>query len=202
VDLVDEQDRTRIGFEFLDDLLEPLLEVAAIACAGKERAHVEREHRRIAQHVRHFTMDDAARETLGDRGLVDTSLADEKRIVLLPPAQHLDRPVDLGLTADQRIDLALARLLVEVDAIGIERIALLFRLVAGLGVVVLVGAPHRPRFRHARPLGDAVADVIDRVIARHVLLLQEVRGMALALSGTLAPVTSSWPADCTWMTAR
>src|SRR5262249_56905133 len=89
---------------------------------------------------------------------------------------------DLGLAADQRIDFALARLLVEVDAIGIERIALLLRLVAGFGVVVLVGAPLRPRFRYARPLGDAVTDVIDRVIARHVLLLQEVRGMALALS--------------------
>jgi hypothetical protein len=31
------------------------------------------------------------------------------------------------------------------------------------------------------PLGDAVADVVDRVVARHVLLLQEIRGMALAL---------------------
>ena len=77
MDLVDEQDRTRIGFELLDDLFEPFFEVAAIACAGKERADVECEHRCIAQHVRHFTMDDAARETLGDRGLADTSLADE-----------------------------------------------------------------------------------------------------------------------------
>ena len=116
-----------------------------------------------------------------DRGLADAGLADEQRIVLLPPAQHLDSAVDLGFTADQRIDLALARLLIEVDAIGVERVALLFRLVAGFAVGVLVGAAHRPRFRHAGPLGDAVADVIDRVVARHVLLLQEIGGMALAL---------------------
>ena len=32
-----------------------------------------------------------------------------------------------------------------------------------------------------RILGDAVADVVDRVVAGHVLLLQEIRGMALAL---------------------
>src|ERR1700688_766996 len=101
-------------------------------------------------------MDDAPRQAFGDRGLADASLANEQRIVLLPPAQHLDRSVDLGLAADQRIDLALAGLLVEVDAIGVERVALLLLLVAGFGVVFLVGAAHRAGFRHARPLGDTV----------------------------------------------
>ena len=48
-------------------------------------------------------------------------------------------------------------------------------------VGLLVGAAHRTRFRHAGPFGDAVADVIDRVVARHVLLLQEIGGVALAL---------------------
>ena len=126
-------------------------------------------------------MDDAPRQTFGDGGLADAGLADEQRIVLLPPAQHLNGPVDLGLAADQRIDLALAGLLVEVDAIGVERVALLLLLVAGFGVVLLVGAAHRAGFRHARPLGDAVADIIDRVVAGHVLLLQEIGGVALAL---------------------
>ena len=134
------------------------------------------------QHVRHLAVDDAARQPFGDRGLADAGLADEQRIVLLPPAQHLDGAVDLGLAADQRIDLALARLLVEVDAIGLERIALLLRSSSPrLGVGVLVDAAHRARFRQARPLGDAVADVVDRVVAGHVLLLQEIGGVALAL---------------------
>ncbi len=181
VDLVDEQDGARIGFELLDDLLEPFLEIAAIARSGEQGAHVERKHGGVVQHVRHFAMDDAPRQAFGDRGLADAGLADEQRIVLLPPAQHLDGAADLGLAADQRIDLALARLLVEVDAIGFERVALFLRLVAGFGIGVFLGAAHRARFRHARPLGDAVADVVDRVVARHVLLLQEVRGMALAL---------------------
>jgi hypothetical protein len=35
VDLVDEQDRVRVGFELLEDLLQAFLEVAAIARAGK-----------------------------------------------------------------------------------------------------------------------------------------------------------------------
>ena len=78
-------------------------------------------------------MHDPARQAFGDRGLADAGLADEQRIVLLPAAQHLDGAVDLGLAADQRIDLAFARFLVEVDAIGFERIAFLLLLVAGLG---------------------------------------------------------------------
>jgi hypothetical protein len=51
VDLVDEQDRVGWLLELLDDLLQPLLEVAAIAGAGEQRAHVEREDHRFLQHV-------------------------------------------------------------------------------------------------------------------------------------------------------
>ena len=151
VDLVDEHDRARGRLELLDDLLEPLLEIAAIARAGEQRAHVEREHGRVAQHFRHFAVDDAARQTFGDRRLADAGVADEQRIVLLAAAQHLDGAGDLGVAPDQRIDLALARLLVEVDAIGFERVALLLVLVAGLGVGVLVDAAHRLASPRALP---------------------------------------------------
>ncbi len=95
--------------------------------------------------------------------------------------KHLDGAIDLGVASDQRIDFAVLGLLVEIDAIGLERIALLLRLVATFGVGFFLDAAHGPRFRQARPLGDAMADVIDRVIARHVLLLQEIGGMTLAL---------------------
>ncbi len=181
MDLVDEHDGAGVGFELLDDLLEPLLEVAAVAGAGEQGAHVEGKHRRIAQHVGHFAVDDAARETLGDRGLADAGVAHEQRVVLLPAAEHLDGSADLGVAADQRVDLALARLLVEVDAIGLERVALFLGIVAALAVGFLVDAAHGPRFRQSGALGNAVADVVDRIVPRHVLLLQKIRGMAFAL---------------------
>ncbi len=119
--------------DLLHHLLEALLEIAAIARAGEQRAHVEREHRRVGEHLRHFRLDDLAREPLGDRRLADAGIADQQRIVLLPAAEHLDRARDLGLAADQRIDPAVLRLLVEVDAISVER-AFLF-----LGLAVLLG---------------------------------------------------------------
>ncbi len=181
MDLVDEHDRARIGFDLLDHLLEPLFEVAAVARAGEQRAHVEREHCGAFQHVRHLAMHNAAREALRDRGLADAGIADEQRIVLLPAAEHLNRPVDLGIAANQRIDLAVLGLLVEVDAIGVERVALLLGLVAALGIGLFLGAAYGARLGEPRPLGDPVADVIDRVVTRHVLLLQEIGGVALAL---------------------
>ncbi len=167
--------------EFLEHLLQPFLEIAAIAGAREQRAHVEREHGGGRQHFRHFAVDDALGEPFRDRGLADAGFADEQRIVLLPAAQHLDGAVDLGIAPDHRIDLAVARLLVEVDAIGIERLALFLGILVALGLGLFVDTAHRARFRYPGPLGDAVADVVHRVVARHVLLLQEIGGVALAL---------------------
>ena len=106
VDLVDEQHRARRRLELGEHGLEPLFEIAAIARAGEERAHIEREDRGVLQHFRDFALHDAAREAFGDRGLADARIADIERIVLLAAAEDLDRAVDLMLAADQRIDLA------------------------------------------------------------------------------------------------
>src|SRR5262249_7082471 len=126
-------------------------------------------------------MDDTARKTFCNRRLADARIAYEQRVVLLAPAQHLNGAVDLRLATDQRIDLALARLLVEVDAVIVECIALLFRLFAGFLLGFLVDAAGRTRFGQPRSLGDAVTDVVDGIVARHLLLLQEIGGMALPL---------------------
>ncbi len=60
--------------------------------------------------------DDPMGEALGDGGLADARLADERRVVLRPARQDLDDPLDLLLAADDRIELAGARGLGEVDA--------------------------------------------------------------------------------------
>ena len=56
--------------------------------------------------------------------------------------------------------------------------AALLRLLAAL---VLLGALDAPRLGAAGRLGDAVRDVVDRVEPGHVLLLQEIDRVALAL---------------------
>ena len=121
VDLVDEEHRVGMFLELVDDGLQPLLEIAAIAGAGQQRAHVERVDRRLGQHVGRLAVDDLAREALGDGGLADARIAHQQRVVLAAAAEHLDAALDLVLAADQRIDVALAGLRVEIDAVLRQR---------------------------------------------------------------------------------
>src|SRR6185437_16352209 len=113
----------------------------------------------IEEHLRHFLLDDAPRQAFGDRRLADARVTDVERVVLRAPAQDLNCAVDLRLATDERVDLAVLRLLVQVDAIRIERIvaALLLLLVAAL---LLVRTLNATRLRAARRLGDAVRDVV------------------------------------------
>ncbi len=107
VQLVDEQDDlTLLLGQVLEHSLEPLLEFAAEFRAGDQRAHVERQDALVLQSLGHLTIDDAQRQALDDRGLAHAGIADQHRIVLGAPLQHLHRAANLVVTADHRIELA------------------------------------------------------------------------------------------------
>ena len=184
MDFINEEDRVLVRLDLLHHLLQTLLKVAAVTRAGEQRTHVEGEDSRPGQNFGNLFLDDLASQTFGDRGLADAGIADEQRVVFLAAAQHLDRALHLGLAPDQRIDLAVTRLAVEVDAIRLERGLLLLAIgvTALIGPLVafalLIGAARRFGIGETGALGDAVADVVHSVIARHILLLQEIGGMA------------------------
>ncbi len=186
MDFVDEQHRARLSFQFGDDGLQPLLEIAAVAGAGQQRAHVEGENRALGEHLRHVALHDAFRQALGNGGFANAGIAHVERVVLGAPAEDLDRALHLGVAADERVDLAGHRLLVEVHAIGAQRILVApVRLLLPLAFGVFVwrgrrAACGRPLGGAAGRLGDAVADEIDRVQPGHVLQLQEIDGVAFA----------------------
>ena len=171
-----------MGLELGDHRFQALLEIAAVARPGEQGAHVEGEYGRLEQDFGDLPLDDPPREPFGEGGLADPRIADIERVVLGAPAEHLDRAFDLGVAADQRIDLARRRLRVEVDAIGRERfVGGLARPVASV-VGPAVRALHDPvAVRPSGHLGDAVGDVVDRVEARHVLFLQVEDGVRFAL---------------------
>ena len=102
--------------QLLDDLLEPLLELAAVLGAGDERADVERQDALVEQRLGHVAGDDPVGQALGDGGLADARLADQGRVVLRPARQDLDDPLDLLLAADDGVELAGARGVGQVDA--------------------------------------------------------------------------------------
>ena len=112
---------------------------------------------------------DLARQPLDDGGLADAGVADEERVVLAPPRQHVQRALDLRLPPDERIDLAGPRALVQVDRELRQRIG---RRLVGVVVAVVV-----PVARHAglgrQELGDPVRDVADHVEPADPLFLQE-----------------------------
>src|SRR5947209_3664909 len=100
VQLVDEQDDVAAGADLLEHLLEALLEVAAVAGPGDERAEVEGVELLALEGLGDVVGDDALREALDDGGLADAGLADEDGIVLGAARQDLHHPLDLALAAD------------------------------------------------------------------------------------------------------
>ena len=124
VELVDEGDDLAVaGLDLLEDRLEPLLELAAVLRAGDHRAEVEADEPLATQGLGDVAVDDALSQALDDRGLADPGLADEDRVVLCPAREHLHDAPDLGVTADDRVELAVTSLGREVGAVLLEGLA-------------------------------------------------------------------------------
>ena len=171
VQLVDEQDDLALGVgDFLQDRLEPFLELAAVLRPGDERAHVERDDLLVLQPLGDVLPDDPLRQPFDDGGLADAGLADEDRVVLRAARQHLDDAADLFVAADHRIELALAGQLGEVAAVALER------LVGGFGI--LAG--------HALRAADGRQRLEDRVL-RGAVLLEDARDGRTAGLPTRSP---------------
>src|SRR5205085_3489349 len=164
----------------VDDLLQALLEIAAVARAGQQTAHVESVDRDVLEILGHVTLMDAQREAFDDRGLADARIADEHGIVFAATRENVHGALELALPSDQRIESALGRLAVEVGAELLERI-----LDDAVGVtfsrtdsdVVAFG-----RKVAGTDLGNLVRNVAYDVETQHSLLLEEVRGVRLLVA--------------------
>ncbi len=84
VEFVDEQDDVAAGADLLEDLLEAFLEVATVAGPGDQRAEIEGVQLLVLQGLGDLALDDRLCQPLDDRGLADTGLADQYRVVLCP----------------------------------------------------------------------------------------------------------------------
>ena len=167
VHLVDEQDDRALGRgDFLQHGFQPLLELAAVFCTRNQRAHVEREQLLVFQAFRHVAVEDPQRQPFDDRGLADAGLADQHRIVLGAAGKHLDGAADFLVTANDRIELAVARGLGQVAGIFLQRV---------------IGVLRRGAIR-----GAALAQRFDRriqVLRRNATFAQDGTGLAALLQG-------------------
>ena len=115
-------------------------------------------------------------QPFGHGRLADAGLADEHRVVLATPAEHFDRPLQLGRAADQRIEQALrAR-----DRSGSRSRPPADR-------ATRPGPPRRCRPARRRPIpvtrsvepsrDDAVRNELEDVEPRDALALEQARGL-------------------------
>ena len=140
VDLVDEDDGlTFILSQFFQHRFQPFFELAAKLGTSQQARHVERQHALVLQRLGHFAIDDALCQTLDDGGLAHARLADQHRVVLGATLQDLNDAPDFIITADHRIELALARTLGQIEGVFLQRLALAL----GLGAVHRLAAAHR-----------------------------------------------------------
>ena len=136
VQLVDEEDDLTRRADLVEDLLQALLEFAAVLRAGDERAHVECEHALAHQRLGDVAEDDLLRKAFRDRRLADAGLADERRVVLRAAAEDLHDTLDLHRTSDDRIERVLDREVGEVAAELIKQRCLRRLLLGLLGLLV------------------------------------------------------------------
>ena len=139
--------------------LEPLFELAAVLCAGDQRAHVERNDALVLEPFGHVAAHDALRQSFDDGRLADAGLADEHRIVLGAAREHLDDAADLFVAANDRVEFAALRFERQIAPVSLERF---------VGALGIFG-------RHAL-VAAHVAQRLEQLIFRHTGISQEPAG--------------------------
>lgn len=140
VQLVDEDDGLALFLgQFVQHVLQALLELAAELGTGQQGRHVQRQHALVLQRFRHLAGHDALGQAFDDGSLAHAGFADEHGVVLGAPLQHLDGAADFLVAADHRVELAQAGALGQVEAVFLEGFALAF----GVGAVHALATAHR-----------------------------------------------------------
>ena len=138
VDLVDEQHDVAAGLDFLQDLLQTLLEITTVTGTGHHGTKIQRVDLLAFQGLRHIAGLNLLGQSFDHSGLAHTWLADQHRVVLGAAGEHDHNALDLISTADDRIQLAFGGFGGQVAAELVEN--------GGTGLVLLV--------RHATGVGQ------------------------------------------------
>ena len=114
--LIDEEDDALILAQQLQNRLHARLELTAVLCSCNEHAQLQREDDFALQKLRHVALHNALRQRLRHSGLAYACLTDNHRIILRAAAENLDNALHLLLTANHSVNMATARLQVQVAA--------------------------------------------------------------------------------------
>ena len=132
VELIDEHDDLAVGLgHFLEHRLETVFEFAPELGAGNERPQVQGHQALVFEALGHVAVDDALGQAFHDGGLAHPGFADEHRVVLGAPGEHLDDPPDFAVPADHRVELAGPGHFGQIPAVFLQGLEFLFRGLVG-----------------------------------------------------------------------
>ncbi|OQA55078.1 MAG: hypothetical protein BWY42_01564 [Candidatus Omnitrophica bacterium ADurb.Bin277] len=104
MEFIDEQDDFSVAFfDFLKDRFQALFKFTAIFGACHKRSEIKTENRLVFQAFRDIAFDDPLRESLRDRGLSDTRLTDQDRVIFRFARKNANDSPDFPVAPDDRI---------------------------------------------------------------------------------------------------
>ena len=164
---------------FFDGRLQPFLELAAEAGAGDHGTQIQTHQALARKDFGDVVRDDLLGQAFDDGRLAHARIADEHRIVLGSPAEHLNDAQNLRIATNYRVELALARHRSQVTGIALQRAIAAFRARAA-GLLATAALFHRLKDHLARDVrvaqqgsGEAVAfahDAQHQVLCGHILV--------------------------------
>ena len=125
-------------------------------------------------------------KAFGNGGFANARVTNQKRVVLAASAENLNAALNFGIATDKRVNIAFAGFCVQIDAVFCQRAFFGFRFGFTFdGCMIfcrIVRTLNRTVFAVSRVFGNAMCDEVHCIVARHILFLQEVGGVAFSLS--------------------
>ena len=123
--LVHEEHDVARGFHLLDDVLQPLLELAAVFRVGEQQTQLQRHHALILESLGDVTLDDQPGEALSDGCLTDAGVAHQARVRFASTHEDAKDALHLLVAPEHGIEFTRACLRAQIHAALRQRAALL-----------------------------------------------------------------------------
>ena len=190
VQLVDEEDDVLALLDLFDRVLDTILEVAAILGTGDHTGEIKCDNALVTQVLGYFAVGYLQRQSFGDGRLADAGLADQTGVVFGAAGKDLDDALDLFISADHGVDLAVLCGFSQVARKAVEGLAVAVGSVLGIAGV-LIAALFAALKPGAHMIGDGTgadaqrAEIADRVaVAVGQERNQQMLGADVAGAGT------------------
>ena len=127
MNLINEEDDLAIRtFDFFDDSFDALFKLAFKFGTGNQGRDVENIDLFGQQIFRNVLLYNAPGDPFDDGRFSNTGIPDEDRIIFFAARKDVQDPADFFISTDDRVELAIQSALVEMDAVFLEGIILVF----------------------------------------------------------------------------